>query len=75
MEILWDLHFINGSFRPFQQSGCRAVLNGVTIIAQPAHALPAGIVAANGKRGRLKAFLCISALIAWADYSALAATT
>jgi len=28
-----------------------------------------------GKRGRLKAFLCISALVAWADYSALAATT
>ena len=29
----------------------------------------------NGKRGRLKAFLCISALDALADYSALAATT
>ena len=37
--------------------------------------MPAGIVAANGKRGRLKAFLCISALDALADYSALAATT
>ena len=70
MEILWDLHFINGLFRPFQQSRYRAVPDGVTVIAQPA-----GIVAANGKRGRLKAFLCISALIAWADYSALAATT
>ena len=36
MEILWDLHFINGLFRPFQQSGYRAVPNGVTVIAQPA---------------------------------------
>ena len=41
MEMLWDLHFINGLFRPFQQSGYRAVPNGVTVIAQPAHALSA----------------------------------
>ena len=33
------------------------------------------LFAENGKRGRLKAFLCISALNALADYSALAATT
>jgi len=74
MEILWDSQIINDIKLQFAALHHRIGRRGKTLYA-PKSRIVSDDTSRNGKRGRLKAFLCISALVAWADYSALAATT
>ena len=72
--MLWDLQIINDRnlqiVAEYHRIGQRGKMPDAPKSRISCRHLPI-----NGKRGRLKAFLCISALDALADYSALAATT